>query len=451
MAPWADVLYAMDRAWWKEYGAEARLTFDGEMCTPIAGVPDVQRVLFDHGKNSGLGAIALAAAWGAERVILLGYDCRKEAGRAHWHVDHPDEMGNAGAMSKWPRQFAELARRVKSTEIVNCSPGTAIECFERKALVDALTDMHLPAIYVEGMHGLGDNLHQRAIVKALSKDRQVWLETPWPCLYHDMPEIRLVGKGSKLRTQAKNAIREGDRFTAEPVPASAARIQVRYPPDAVRKHGSVLAAMSAQCGVSPGDFRLPVPQDWVSRASILTRQWDPEMPLMIFRPLVERKEWGGCRNRNPDQTAYRKLFEAIRERYFVVSIADLEESQEWLAGPEIGADVALHRGELDIEVLAGLVSLSSLVFSSPGFAVILAQALGIASVAVFGGYEQSASFAAGAAYAPYLGLDPVRPCNCFSHTHSCDKRMDLTKATQRLLEFVDANYPQSAIRENRTA
>lgn len=434
----------MDAVWWKTYGDEAKSVFKGELWAPMR-VSGVRRAVFNNGKNSGVGAISLAEHWGASKVILLGYDCQLTDGKAHWHDDHPNGMGNAGSVAKWPRQFSELAKRLRA-DVVNASRQTALDCFPRLELSEALTRQKKTPLFIQGMHGLGDNLHQRSVVRTLSQDHEVWLETPWPCLYHDMPWIHLVGKGSKLRTQAKNASRERDRFSNVAVPRNAKRLEVRYPPEAVRRHGSVLAAMSGQCGVEPGDFRLPIQKSWSDRADSLIREWKPDRPLMIYRPLVERTEWGGCRNRNPSHAAYADLFRSIRDDFFVVSVADVAPGKEWIVGESVDADVQFHGGELDIEVLSALVARSSLVYTAPGFAVILAQAVGVPSVVVFGGYENSKSFSAGASQAPYLGIDPVRPCHCFSHTHQCEKRIDMVGAKRRLLEFVNAHCPQSGIR-----
>ena len=35
-APWADVLYAMDRVWWRQYLEEARQSFTGQLVAPVA-------------------------------------------------------------------------------------------------------------------------------------------------------------------------------------------------------------------------------------------------------------------------------------------------------------------------------------------------------------------------------------------------------------------------------
>lgn len=293
-------------------------------------------------------------------------------------------------------------------------------------------------LFIAGMHGLGDNLHQRAVVRQLARRRDVWLETPWPCVYHDMPEVRLVGRGSKLRTQARNAAREAARYTVEPVPADAEYMVMSYAPADVRRLGSVLAAMCQTCGVdfAAADFRMDVPTAWLAKADEVLKQFETSKPLMVYRPMVERREWGGNAPRNPDRYAYRDLFNAIRDRYFVISLADLVPGIEWSVNERVAADVQFHGGELDIETIAGLFKRAALVFTPPGFPIILAQSVGTPVIAAFGGYETSQSFSAGARYSPYLGLDVLRPCQCFAHHHACDKSMDVSAATKRIEAFL---------------
>ena len=279
------------------------------------------------------------------------------------------------------------------------------------------------------MHGLGDNIHQRAIVRQLTERHEVFLETSWPAVYHDLP-VKCVFKRTILRTQAKNAARQAAAFVSAP---TGPRIRVRYTPQDIRSTGSVLGAMCKATGadVSKADFSLPVPDEWKKQASAIL---SVDKPLLIYRPLVERREWGGCAARNPDREAYAQLFASIRDRYFVVSIADLVPGVEWIVSEPIKADAEFHSGEFHFEALAGLFSMASLVFASPGFAVPLAQAVGTPVVCVFGGYESSRSFST----MPYLGIDAVNPCECFSHNHRCDKRIDMPQALGRLQEYVNA-------------
>lgn len=92
-----------------------------------------------HGKNSGHQAVSLAIAFGAARVILLGYDMSATKGKAgHFFGDH-----RGGAMSPYPTfraHFETLARaaKVRGIQIVNCSRQTALTCVPRGTLADAL-------------------------------------------------------------------------------------------------------------------------------------------------------------------------------------------------------------------------------------------------------------------------------------------------------------------------
>lgn len=297
------------------------------------------------------------------------------------------------------------------------------------------------ALLIHGMHGLGDNLHQRAVIRQLMNRHDIWLETPWPCVFHDMvgPHLRLLDKGSRLRTQNKNAFRERAAFSRVVVPPGAKELKVWYRQEDVKKYG-FLGAMMDYCGCATetADFRLPIPVSWRSKAAALLNGLDPGKPIMIYRPLVERTEWNGCASRNSDHAAYADLLASIRDRFFVVSVADLVPGQEWIVSRAIEADATYHAGELDFETLAALTARAALMFCSPGFAIALSQAVGTPTVCIFGGHENSRHYIDGARFAPFLGIDPIEPCECFSKNHKCRKAIDMPVALRKLREFVDA-------------
>jgi len=288
-------------------------------------------------------------------------------------------------------------------------------------------------VLVQGMLGLGDNLHQRAVIRQLMELDSVVLETPWPSVYHDMvgDRLRLTNRNTTLRTQAKNAARERDKYTSRLSISSGHRIW--YTHDQIRQCGGFLAAMCRNSGLPVGDFSMPVPDSWKAKAAALIPAQDK--PIMFYRPLVDRTEWNGCMQRNPDRMAYVELAKSIRERFLVVSVADLEDGKEWAVSDSIGADIEFHRGELDFEALAGMMALSSLVFCSPGFALVMAQSIGRPMVAVFGGHESARLYDHGRA--DNLFIQPENPCECFSKTHDCDKTINLRKAKDRLRDFVE--------------
>lgn len=435
------MIYGCDEPFWHRYHSELpagperwtaslpaareyRLKFINSVDEP--GLSESPHVI-NQGGNSGYQAIGLAYAWGAARVILLGYDMQRTGGKSHWHGDHKGGLPNLGpALATWPAKFEAIARQWP--HVVNATRETALTCFPRATLADALIDPPeaLMPLLVQGQHGMGDCLHARAVIREFMKTREVWLETPWPSIYHDLvgPRLHLVTRGATLRTQAKNAAREAEAYRASPrCPAGAEELRVSYPPDVIRANrgnGGVLAAMSQVCGVPVGDFRMPVPPVWSYGLTLPAGR-----PIVIFRPLMERSEWSGCRNRNPDPATYLDVLVRAREALpdaFVISIADLEPGKEWLVGPHPTVDLELHAGELDFQGVAALWSVASLVISSPGFGIVLAQAVETPCIVVFGGYEGSYSFDAGARVTPTHTVG--RGCDCFSHTHQCRRTSD---------------------------
>lgn len=144
-APWADVLYAMDRKWWEVHLEDVRTSFVGERVSRAKllhrfGVTHLET--FKHYNNSGAAAISLAAHRGASTIILLGYDCQYTDGKRHWHGDHPRGMGNAGSIVKWMRGFEELATALEKAgvRVLNATRETAITCWPRTSLDEALAE-----------------------------------------------------------------------------------------------------------------------------------------------------------------------------------------------------------------------------------------------------------------------------------------------------------------------
>lgn len=148
MAPWADVVFGMDSAWWKQYGKEVAATCTGRRLStsqvaPSHGAESLYGCSwFPHTLNSGAAIVDLAIVSGAARVILLGYDCQKTGGKTHWHGDHPSGLGNARTMKNWPRYFSHVAKKAKDAgcPVLNASRSTALTCFPRVLLEDVLAE-----------------------------------------------------------------------------------------------------------------------------------------------------------------------------------------------------------------------------------------------------------------------------------------------------------------------
>lgn len=303
-------------------------------------------------------------------------------------------------------------------------------------------------LHIRGMYGLGDNLHQRAIIRILKQTHVITLETMWASVYHDFlaeGDFRVVRKYGALRTQMKNSAREAHLFA--PAPQNGAQgLRTCYTRTSIEhctESKTILESMFDSVGIkgryAEADIRLPIPQAWLDSADALASTWRTGgKPVMIYRPLTERPEWQGGALRNADPAAYSEMASMLRDRYFVVSVADLEPGHEWIVGPPFPADVCYHGGELTFELLAAVFSRADLIFTSSGFASVLGPAVSTPTVSIQGGYEPASWHADGAKWAPYLAVEPIRPCRCGTSgcRQPCDKRIDIPAAKRAIESFL---------------
>lgn len=157
LAPFADVLYSADAAWWRQYG-DRHASFAGRRVAlayrrlpeGVEGLrhrnePGLGLDVIHTGNNSGYQAINFAYLEGARTIVLLGYDMQHTGGRRHWHPDHPAPLGNfsPGMPELCARKFPPLAADLKArgVRVINASRETALTCFERIPLPDVLQQL----------------------------------------------------------------------------------------------------------------------------------------------------------------------------------------------------------------------------------------------------------------------------------------------------------------------
>lgn len=269
---------------------------------------------------------------------------------------------------------------------------------------------------VHGMLGLGDNLFERPFIKALPKP--VYLSTPWPSLFSDIPGVHFIRPQTTLRTQAKNIARHADWVLP---PGRQPARHIRYGAE------GIIPGMTACFGVAPAEFDLPpLPHS-------------PETgKYVVVRPATVRSEWRAD-TRNPDpEYIYRGVWEARLRGYRVISVADLVEGHEWLIGPaDYPADKRYHKGELPVEQLLALVANASAVIGGIGWLVPAALAAKVPAWIICGGQ--------GGYNAPELITPreqtnitfavPDNFCRCRLKQHTCDKRISNYDA--KLTEWAD--------------
>ena len=159
IAPWAQVLYACEAAWWDVSGPRAA-QFGGECWSSHEPAPknnndktaaaEKHRLkLIDgqagqgfsfepnrihYGDNSGFQAINLALQFGSEKIWLLGFDMHHN-GKRHFFGDHPAEIHKDSDYTHYIGHFDTAARLLpEGIEIINATPGSALQCFPRGKL-----------------------------------------------------------------------------------------------------------------------------------------------------------------------------------------------------------------------------------------------------------------------------------------------------------------------------
>jgi hypothetical protein len=159
LAPWAEILYSCDYAWWAAHKglpefAGLKLTHDRRACREFSSLhrveienPGSDDLLVERpsyvgaGGNSGFQAMNLAIQFGAVRIMLIGIDCNLSNGE-HWHGRHHYQLNNPAESNvrRWKRAFDGAAGRLMSLgiDVVNCSPTSSLQNYPKLSISEAL-------------------------------------------------------------------------------------------------------------------------------------------------------------------------------------------------------------------------------------------------------------------------------------------------------------------------
>jgi len=157
-----DMLYACDVEWWRvNDGAQflkaaccIKASQDERACKQWPDIDrvwmqDPQRFVFGEkgeiggGGNSGFQALNLAVSMGATEIALVGFDYTIDRG-THWHGDHVAPLWNPfrDTCRKWVEDMTKAAPQIAAAGVTvwNCSPESALTCFEKRDLSIVATD-----------------------------------------------------------------------------------------------------------------------------------------------------------------------------------------------------------------------------------------------------------------------------------------------------------------------
>lgn len=262
-------------------------------------------------------------------------------------------------------------------------------------------------MYIKSLKGLGDNIYQRAFVKALKKP--VYIQTPWPELYRDIPDVHFVYDDTVLRTQKKNVIQQDQSIWVN---------TPNIPPTQIIYYKKNIVEGMRECfGIDHVEFDLPVTKPCLSHLTANKK-------IALLRPVTLRKEWkAGARNPDPDY-----LYKAsciLRDHgYFIISVADLAIGEEWLIGEKPVADVEFNYGELFVDNLLHLVQKADIVVGGIGWIVPAGIAAKVKTYVICGGgcYNHPSYLIGGGADLKKIRFEiPDDYCMCVDMNHACNK------------------------------
>jgi len=150
---WVDVLYFGDTNWW-DWHKENLKYFSGLKVHSITSLKDkfgTKRLIrgkpkgietrpgyISWNKCTGSSAINLAIHFGVSRIILLGYDMRNIDGSNNWHHNHRKREDDP--YPEYLTCYPSIAKDAEEigVEILNATPGSAINVFPVVKLEDVL-------------------------------------------------------------------------------------------------------------------------------------------------------------------------------------------------------------------------------------------------------------------------------------------------------------------------
>ena len=150
IAPWADLLYACDEEWWDYYrpdfkGLKYTINESAAAKYNLNLIKHDNKIRFSTDKdviatngNSGFQAINLIYHFGYRNIYLLGFDYKNTS--QHWHGRHPGAMDKFPNMNIWVHKMIEAKPLMDAAglKIINCSPDSAIQCFEKRSIFQCL-------------------------------------------------------------------------------------------------------------------------------------------------------------------------------------------------------------------------------------------------------------------------------------------------------------------------
>lgn len=304
-------------------------------------------------------------------------------------------------------------------------------------------------LHIETFAGWGDCIFSRGVIRELCKTKDVYLETPLPDMFRDLP-VKFIHTTTQYRTQAK--IKPSDKIKFTTLPIGIKKIKLHYDNDLISS--TVMAMLLKQCDL-PLDTKLKwdLP-DFSDELNSLNLNIPVDKKLAIVRPATIRAEWKVITRPPNPQYLYWASHALVDYGYHVISVADLEPDVEWLhMGQDVFSHQKFYKGEVTMYALLELMKKADIVVGGSGFIVPAAVSANTNLFLILGGrlsYDGITKI-----IHPTMNLDritwamPANPCRCAIDVHpdgepTCNKYIpDIDSKFMEFMRQVNRNQTLS--------
>lgn len=410
------------------------------------------------GDNTGFAALNLAICLKANPIYLLGFDMKGENGKqANWHNGYPEEQGS-GVYPRFIKSFETIAPLIKTDlrnlQVINLNPESKLKCFDFGKIED-ITDFGHNDLLIDGPYGFGDTFYLRSLIRHLAKKhRNIYVRTTLPEAFWDLRNVKCVRPDyNKMRTQQEHIelIDKGNgsgKWSKRPKGKAFCSWQALIQPWTIDKNGykslgkrgneSTSQFIENEYSIGDYDFSFPVKREWLQDAKVVLDSLNTKgKKVCIIRQPTHRKEWN-CSSRNPKNEHFQILINKHKDDYFYISIAHNKEGEEWFETELKGIDKRFDKGELPLTTIFGLIKLSDMMITYPGFFSVVAAAVRSKCFCMFGGCTGPEVI-----FHTNMGLDnfefiaPDPFCHCMLMEHDCYKEIPEGVIFQKFAQLKD--------------
>jgi ADP-heptose:LPS heptosyltransferase len=253
--------------------------------------------------------------------------------------------------------------------------------------------------------------------------KNVYVQTPWPQLYWDLP-VKCVKVNSHLRTQRANVAKQSGWFYPT---HNATKKELNYNVRGFMENVSVLEQFNRIQEINAFELTFPVKDEWAFDV--------PDKFAVVHYPTL-RKEWLNSARNCKVEYIQQCVDWLKREGYTIISIAHIKDGQEWFVQEPSGCDIEFHHGEISIEQVAWLLSRSEIAISPVGFVLPLGWAVGCKTFIIYGGSTGPRILSDDRFKQDNLcNVLPEPFCECHRKEHSCNKEVEHLE--EKLFSFLE--------------